>query len=107
MRTLSRQRDAAELLRRLGTVRSSSVARWGRMSAHQMVCHLGDSFRMAIGEKPVAHWLEKRNEVPSWDFFIDREMLADTIEVAVTWDRIDEMRADSFQSIRPGSSPGR
>jgi hypothetical protein len=23
------------------------------MSAHQMVCHLGDSFRMAMGQKPV------------------------------------------------------
>lgn len=28
-------------------------ARWGRMSAHQMVCHLGDGLRMMIGEKPV------------------------------------------------------
>ena len=34
------------------------------------------------------HWLETRNKVPSWDFFLDREMLADTIEVAATWDRI-------------------
>lgn len=25
------------------------------MSAHQMVCHLNDAFRMASGEKPVAH----------------------------------------------------
>jgi hypothetical protein len=24
------------------------------MSAHQMVCHLGDSFRMVIGRKPVS-----------------------------------------------------
>ena len=26
--------------------------------------------------------------MPGWDFFLDREMLADTIEVAATWDRI-------------------
>src|SRR5688500_6726523 len=25
------------------------------MSAHQMVCHLGDCFRMAMGQKPVSH----------------------------------------------------
>jgi hypothetical protein len=25
------------------------------MSVHQMVCHLGDSFRMAIGHKPASH----------------------------------------------------
>ena len=42
----------------------------------------------AVGTGPVAHWLEARNKVPSWDFFLDREMLADTIEVAATWDRI-------------------
>jgi len=41
-----------------------------------------------VGPEPVAHWLEHRNVVPSWDFFLDREMLADTIEVAATWDRL-------------------
>ena len=29
--------------------------------------------------------------MPSWDFFLDREMLADTIEVAAAWDRIDRI----------------
>ncbi|HJQ75480.1 MAG TPA: FAD-binding oxidoreductase, partial [Gaiellaceae bacterium] len=41
-----------------------------------------------LGTEPAAHWLERRNTVPSWDFFLDREMIADTIEVAATWDRI-------------------
>jgi uncharacterized protein DUF1569 len=54
MKTLLRERDKTEVLRRLRTVRAGSVARWGRMSAHQMVCHLSDSFRMAIGEKPMS-----------------------------------------------------
>jgi len=45
----------------------------------------------AVGTGPMAHWLEVRNKVPSWDFFLDREMLADTIEVAATWDRIDRV----------------
>src|SRR4029434_2647554 len=55
MKTLARQRDKAEILQRLRDVRPESVRRWGRMSAHQMVCHLNDSFRMATGEKPVSH----------------------------------------------------
>jgi alkyldihydroxyacetonephosphate synthase len=42
----------------------------------------------AVGEEPAKHWLESRNKVPSWAFFLDREMVADTIEVAATWDRI-------------------
>jgi hypothetical protein len=53
MRTLARHRDKAEILRRLRAVRPDSAGRWGRMSAHQMVCHLSDSFRMVLGQKPV------------------------------------------------------
>jgi len=52
MKTLARQCDKAELLRRLRTVQPKSAPRWGRMSAHQMVCHLADAFRMAEGQKP-------------------------------------------------------
>lgn len=55
MKTLARPRDKAEVLRRLKQVRPESARRWGRMSAHQMVCHLTDGFRMAMGEKPVTH----------------------------------------------------
>ena len=53
MRTLARQRDKAELVGRLRALRPDSVRRWGRMSVHQMVCHLCDGFRMGTGEKSV------------------------------------------------------
>jgi len=55
MKTLARQRDKAEILHRLRKLRAESVPRWGRMSPHQMVCHLSDSFRMVVGQKPVSH----------------------------------------------------
>jgi hypothetical protein len=55
MKTLARHHDKVEILRRLKDVRPDSVARWGRMSAHQMICHLSDSFLMATGRKPVSH----------------------------------------------------
>jgi len=54
MKTLAREQCKVEILRRLGTVRPESARRWGRMSAHQMVCHLSDSCRMAMGQKPVS-----------------------------------------------------
>jgi hypothetical protein len=54
VRTLARPRDKAEILDRLRTLRPERAPRWGRMSSHQMVCHLGDSFRMAIGQKSVS-----------------------------------------------------
>ena len=40
--------------RRLNALRPDSARRWGKMTAHQMVCHLADSFRGTMGEKPVA-----------------------------------------------------
>jgi hypothetical protein len=43
MKTLARERDRDEILRRLTTLDPQRAARWGRMSAHQMVCHLTDS----------------------------------------------------------------
>jgi hypothetical protein len=54
MNTLAHERCKAEILRRLRDVRPDSARRWGRMSAHQMVCHLTDSCRMAMGQKPVS-----------------------------------------------------
>jgi hypothetical protein len=54
MKTLARTGDKAELLERLRAVRADSVRRWGRMSAHQMVCHVSDCYRMATGEMAVS-----------------------------------------------------
>jgi len=54
MKTLARGQCKAEIVRRLSTVRPESVRRWGRMSAHQMICHLSDAFRMALGQMPVS-----------------------------------------------------
>jgi hypothetical protein len=52
VRTLARPADAAELLQRLAALRADTGRRWGRMSAHQAVCHLADSFRFAVGQRP-------------------------------------------------------
>jgi hypothetical protein len=49
MKTLARERDTAEILRRLRALRHDSERRWGRMSAHQMVCHLSDGCRLLTG----------------------------------------------------------
>ncbi len=54
MKTLARERDTAELFERLKLLHPDCARRWGRMSAHQVVCHLADACRMAMGEKPVS-----------------------------------------------------
>jgi hypothetical protein len=53
MATLGNHDDVAAIVRRVRSVRPESEAKWGRMSAHQMICHCGDAFRMAIGERLV------------------------------------------------------
>jgi Protein of unknown function (DUF1569) len=55
VKTLARQRDRTEILRRLRQIRFDSAARWGRMTAPQMICHLSDAFRMVTGHKTVSH----------------------------------------------------
>ena len=53
MRTLAQAADAASILDRLRRLHEGSPRQWGRMTAHEMVCHLADGFRMAAGEKAV------------------------------------------------------
>jgi hypothetical protein len=62
MKTFSNPVDREEILRRLRTVRPTSQRRWGTMTAHQMICHLGDAFRAAIGERyasPAPGWVPR------------------------------------------------
>jgi hypothetical protein len=54
MKTLARPRDKDEILERLKRVQADSPRRWGRMSAPEMVCHLADACRMAMGQKSVS-----------------------------------------------------
>jgi hypothetical protein len=54
MKTLARAADKAAVLERLRALGPESDRRWGTMSAHQMVCHLSDAFRMGMGDKAVS-----------------------------------------------------
>ena len=51
LNTLADDRRRRDLVRRLRSLRPDSAPRWGRMSVHQMVCHLRDACRMAIGDR--------------------------------------------------------
>lgn len=54
LHTLSNPGDKVQLLTRLRQVRADSTRQWGRMTAHQMVCHLTDAFLGVMGEKKTA-----------------------------------------------------
>jgi hypothetical protein len=51
MKTLSCATDRQEVLTRINNLSPADRAIWGKMSVHQMVCHLTDSYLCALGEK--------------------------------------------------------
>jgi hypothetical protein len=53
VKRLSNPQDKAELLTRLQRVTPTSPRQWGKMTPHQMLCHLSDAFRGVVGEKTI------------------------------------------------------
>ena len=51
MKSLSHLTDRQAISRRLAQVSAADTARWGSMNVNQMVCHLDDSYKVALGEK--------------------------------------------------------
>jgi hypothetical protein len=51
MKSFLNQSDKKEILERLNGLRPDSRRQWGRMTSHQMICHLSDSFKSRFGEK--------------------------------------------------------
>jgi hypothetical protein len=43
-----------ELRLRMESLTVEDAARWGKMSVHQMICHLRDSYGVGLGEKKAA-----------------------------------------------------
>lgn len=51
MKSFLNHADKKNILERLSGVRPDSERQWGRMTPHQMICHLSDSFKSRTGEK--------------------------------------------------------
>ena len=54
MKTLGNEVDRTLVLERLGRLTAESPRQWGKMTPHQMVCHLNDSFKSVIGERQLS-----------------------------------------------------
>ena len=54
MNSLFDQNCANEIKQRIGNLTPESHAEWGKMNVGQMVCHVADGYRMALGEREVA-----------------------------------------------------
>lgn len=51
-RSLFDEQTVADVVRRLHRLTPDTRPRWGRMSAGAMLCHLGDYFAVALGDRP-------------------------------------------------------
>jgi hypothetical protein len=51
MSTLADPKILSGACERVARLEPGAAARWGRMTAHQMICHLNDSFKLATGER--------------------------------------------------------
>ncbi len=51
MKTLANKQDRMEIVRRIEMTGPSNQRRWGTMSAGQMICHLSDAIRVALGDR--------------------------------------------------------
>lgn len=51
MKRLSNANDKLEILTRLSHLKEDNQARWGKMNANQMLCHLSDAFKSVMGER--------------------------------------------------------
>ena len=62
MKTLANPRDKEEIVQRLSAIGPASRRQWGKMTAHEMICHLSDAFRVILGEKearPAGNWFSR------------------------------------------------
>jgi hypothetical protein len=51
MKSLTNGVDKRELLARLAKFHPAAQRRWGRMTPHEAICHLSDSYQAGLGER--------------------------------------------------------
>jgi alkyldihydroxyacetonephosphate synthase len=88
--------DGAALLLFCGEGPKALVAAESAAMAEASRRHGGEDH----GSEPVARWLEHRNQVPSFESFLERGIVVDTIELAVAWDRIHDLYETVVNALR-------
>ena len=62
MSTLAHSSAKAAVRQRIERLTPGTARRWGRMTPHQMVCHLSDAYRISSGErnpKPIDNFITR------------------------------------------------
>jgi hypothetical protein len=62
MKTVADPGALDALIVRLGKLHEKRPRAWGRMTPHEMLCHLADAFEVALGERPFVRrdtWMQR------------------------------------------------
>ena len=100
-RNLANPADKQEIVERLAKIQSSSPRLWGKMTAPQMICHLADSFRVTMGEKPWETARVSVTPIPMPDWFVKWVAL----DAPLRWPRGTPTRPE-VDAERGGTAPG-
>jgi len=96
MASLANPKIRIHFLERLARLQPDSTRVWGRMTAPQMICHLNDSFRVAIGKKHVS---------PASNLFSRTVMKWVALRTSLPWPRGVPTRPEIEQGV--GGTPPR
>ncbi|MEO8026568.1 MAG: DUF1569 domain-containing protein [Bryobacteraceae bacterium] len=96
MKTLSDPARRAECCRRIALLAPEAKGRWGKMSVHQMVCHLNDSFRVCVGEQKAS---------PASNLFSRNVMKFMALRVPLPWPHGIPTRPELDQVAGGGTPP--
>jgi len=54
----------------------------------------------AVGDEPVQRWVAERNHVPGFEPLLQRGLVLDTIEVATTWEHINDLYREVIAALQ-------
>jgi hypothetical protein len=94
MKTLHDVADYKGLVARVQSVRQDSPRKWGRMTAHGMLCHLSDSFLLPLG---------RRHATPASGLFQRTVMKWGALWVPMQWPHGFKTRPEMEQGV--GGTP--
>ena len=124
MKSIFQTETRRELEARLARLDAKTPARWGKMSAPRMVCHLLDSARMATGDLQVApkwipirypplkqlaiYWIPMAKGLPTAPELIDRvpdSWEADVAALRAAIERVGQKASDDRWPEHPAFGP--
>jgi len=95
-KTLASTTDCEEIRQRIAAIAPDSPRRWGSMSVSGMLCHVDDSYRAVMGERPFS---AGKLRIPPWF----AKVVA--LRAPIQWPR-NLMTSESVRQGGGGTPPG-